>query len=80
MADEYQEELKEDVKRRKLQPKKVKTSTAQPNISDIFPLDKQKAISTEEKLLVNFVVKGIHSYSIVEEEAFRKYAQGLLKN
>jgi NRPS condensation-like uncharacterized protein len=49
---------------------------AQPKISTQFPVDKRKTLPKEEKLIVDFTVKGIHPLSIVEEEGFKNLVKG----
>lgn len=50
----------------------------QPAISSKFVQDKMKSLPKKERLIVDFVVKGIHPLSIVEEEGFRNLIKGVL--
>jgi hypothetical protein len=64
------------VKRRKSNPRKSGLDAAQPKISTQFPVDKKKTLPKEEKLIVDFIVKGIHPLSVVEEEGFKNLVKG----
>jgi hypothetical protein len=77
LKEQYDEDVKEDVKRRRSMPRKHEDKV-QPAICDIFPVSSQRTLSKLDKLIVDFVVKGIHAYSIVEEEGFRNLVHGKL--
>lgn len=76
----YEKDKDENRKRRRLDKPKTRPSKSTSSIDNIFPLDKQKSISRQEVLLVDFVVKGMHPYSIVEEPGFRSYVQSKFPN
>jgi len=70
--DDYDHELKED-KRRKIDSRQED----QPSMGDFVIKNAEKSISRTEKLFVNFVVKGMHSLTTIEEPGFRDLISGI---
>jgi len=68
-------ESKDDIKRRKTQPR-IKKHLDENSVSKYFVADASKKVSRTEKLIVDFVVQGIHPYPIVDEPGFRSLLQG----
>lgn len=67
------------MKKKRCLPRKPDDKT-QPQITKILPVSTQKAPPKHEKLIIDFIVKGLHAFSTVEEEGFRNLVQGNLIN
>ncbi|XP_035714108.1 uncharacterized protein LOC118438279 [Folsomia candida] len=76
LTRQYDEDVKECVKKKRCLPRKPDDKT-QPQITKILPVSTQKAPPKHEKLIIDFIVKGLHAFSTVEEEGFRNLVQGL---
>jgi hypothetical protein len=68
---DYEKEKTENVKRKRSNPRKSILDAAQPKILSQFSVEKKKTLPKEEKLIADFVVKGIHPLSVVKEEGFK---------
>jgi len=68
-VNQYEEELKDDTKKRKVDSK-------QSDLSRFVSVDPTKTTTRIDKLIVDFVVKGMHSLAVVEEEHFIRLIKG----
>jgi len=77
LVEEYQREVELD-KNDKKKPKLMDDATKrkQTSLSTFVKIDADKSVSALERLIVDFVLHGMHPLSVVEEPAFIAMIKG----